>query len=111
MGRTPAAPVGEPDICIASTDELAEQVRQLVGVQRNREIEGDAGLPGGTHVMVIPELTEQVLDADVSECFPDGSIPAGVSVWKDDVEIVVALASLDTVRQRAVYDAQIGETM
>ena len=111
MGRTPTAPVGEPDICIASMDELAEQVRQIVDVQRNREIEGDAELPGGTHVVVIPELTEQILEADVSECFPDGSIPAGVSVWKDDVEIVVSLASLDTIRQRAVYDAQIGETL
>jgi len=111
MGRTSRTAVGEPDICIASTDELAEQVRQLVDVQRNREIEGDADLPQGTHVVVIPELTEQVLEADVSECFPDGSIPAGVSIWKDDVEIVVSLASLDTVRQRAVYDAQIGETI
>jgi len=111
MGRTSGSPIGEPDICIASQDELAEQIRQVVGVRRSREIEGDADLARGTHVMVIPELTEQVLEADVSECFPDGSIPAGVNVWKDDVEIVVSLASLDVVRQRAVYDAQIGETM
>jgi len=101
----------EPDLCIASADDLAEQVEQAVEVYCDREVEGDADLPGGTNIVRIPALSERCLEADVSECFPDGAIPTGTSVWKDRVEIVISLASVDVAAQRAVYEAEIGEIL
>lgn len=96
-------------LCVSGVVDLLEQAEDAIEIYEREEIEGDPSIWRGTVRAKIPYLKEYTLLADLSECWPEGGIPAGGVVYKDGHSVRLVLTELDCATMRGEYTLDIIE--